>query len=218
MVMSYEAGSMPTPDTVSAAQMTSLGEQCGHMHHALSVLDPTTDHHYPLTSADAVCRLAGHMEKLSGFDDYQIPPGLDAILSTLDIRFFDRMPRQLCHEDFSGDNLLFRGNTAVILDFDRGQYSFPLHDVGRALLSLAFDGVQLRLPLVRAFADGYRRYVPLSDDDLADALRITFACEFPWWVHPDYETMDNPKIRRFVNEMYYLIRVWGDLPTIVQGA
>lgn len=217
MLMSYENGTMPTPASVTAAQMTSLGEQCAKMHAALAALDATGDHYYPLDSAGIVKRLSDHRASLSGFTDYQIPPKLDAILPDLDAAFFDRLPRQLCHEDFSADNLLFCGDTAIILDFDRGQYSFPLHDIGRALLSLALDGGVLRRPFIRAFADGYRKHRPLTQDDLADALRITFACEFPWWIRPDYEKITEPKVWRFVREMYFLMQVWEDIPSITAG-
>ncbi len=217
MLMTFEDGITVTPDTVTAAQMTSLGEQCARMHTALSKCDAEKDAHYPLHSADAVRRLTDHRVKLEDFSDYHLPPGTDTILSTLDEPFFDAQAQQLCHEDFSADNLLFAGDRAVILDFDRGQYSYPLHDVGRALLSLAYDGNTLRPPLILAFADGYRRYRILTADDLANALRLTLACEFPWWMHPDCENAASKKVLRFVSEMHFLIRIWDNIPEILKG-
>lgn len=217
MLMSFEDGITATPDTVTAAQMVSLGEQCARMHTALSACNAAEDARYPLHSADAVRRLTDHRARLAEFPDYHLPPGTDAILPSLDEAFFDAQAKQLCHEDFSADNLLFAGDRAVILDFDRGQYSFPLHDVGRAILSLAFDGDALRIPLVRAFADGYRRHRILTAKDLVNALRLTFACEFPWWMHPDCEKSASKKILRFLSEMHFLIHIWDNLPQILKG-
>ena len=217
MLMSFEEGVMPTPQTVTEPQMTDLGVQCANMHHALSYLHAENDTYYPLEGQQIVRRLADHRAMLNRFPDYPLPPQTDAILSSLDASFFDAQAKQLCHEDFSADNLLFCGDRAVILDFDRGQYSFPLHDVGRALMSLAFDGKCLRMPLVRAFATGYRRHLPLTEDDLCNALRLTFACEFSWWMHPDAENTASPKVSRFVSELRFLIHLWEDIPAIIQG-
>jgi len=217
MLMSFENGETAAPQNVTEAQMISLGDACARMHRSLSALDPTSDPYYPLHSADIVHRLTEHRRELDGYPDFHLPPQTDAILSTFDEAFFDAQKKQLCHEDFSADNLLFYHDSAVILDFDRGQYSFPLHDVGRALLSLAFDGTKLRLPLVRAFAGGYRRHGCLTADDLQNALRLTLACEFTWWIHPDYENNTSPKVSRFVSEMHFLMQNWDKLPYITQG-
>ncbi|MBQ7299218.1 MAG: phosphotransferase [Clostridia bacterium] len=217
MLMSFEDGITAAPDTVTAAQMQSLGEQCARMHNALRTFDVKDDAHYPLHSTDAVRRLTDHRARLTAFPDYHLPPGTDAILSTFNEAFFDAQAKQLCHEDFSADNLLFAGDRAVILDFDRGQYSYPMHDVGRALLSLAYDGTELRIPLVRAFADGYRRHGTLTDRDIISALRLTLACEFSWWMHPDCETSASPKVLRFIAEMHFLIHNWDAIPSITEG-
>ena len=217
MLMTFEDGCIPTDETVTAAQMTAIGDACARMHNALETLDAAEDHCCPLSSASVVQRLCDHRRSLDSLTDYSPPAGIDPILASLDTAFFDRQKRQLCHEDLSADNLLVSGDGVMILDFDRGQYSFPLHDVGRILLSLAFDSRCLRAPLVKAFRDGYRRHRPLSEQEIADALRITFACEFPWWIHPDYERMTQPKIYRFVHEMYYLIKNWDNIPNIIPG-
>ena len=48
------------------------------------------------------------------------------------------------HEDFTPDNMLFFGNeVSAILDFDRSQYGYRLHDVGRAILSFALKDGEL---------------------------------------------------------------------------
>ena len=216
MLMSFEDGDMPTPQTVTLTQMTALGEVCAAMHNVLAAIDPTDDSHYPLDSETVVHSIAAHRASLDAVSDLPLKQ-IDAILQTLDVPFFERQTRQLCHEDLSADNLLFCGDTPILLDFDRGQYSFPLHDVGRVLLSLAFDGTALRHPLVRAFAAGYRRQRPLDSASLADALRITFACEFSWWIRPEYLLCSEPKVHRFVREMLYLIRIWDQIPNILQG-
>ena len=217
VLMSFEEGDTASPQTVTPAQMTALGEMCARMHNALSILDPTSDPYYPLDSAAVVHRIREHHTALKFISDFHLPEPIDSIIASLDVPFFDVCAKQLCHEDFSADNLLFDGNSAIILDFDRGQYSYPLHDVGRALLSLAYDEPDMRMSFVNAFAAGYNRHRTLTKHDLAKALRLTFALEFSWWIHPSAMSASSPKVSRFVREMFFLIHNWNQIPDLLQG-
>ncbi len=116
----------------------------------------------------------------------------------------ERMDASIAHEDFTPDNMLFSGDGfSAILDFDRNRYSFPLHDVGRILLSLALHDGRMDVERVRAFRSGYGI---LKDDDIYDAFMLTALIEIPWWIQPEYFREGSPKVRRFAEEMLFLIR------------
>ena len=102
-----------------------------------------------------------------------------SILESLDPAFFDRLPMGLSHEDFTPDNMLFDDNgVAAILDFDRNQYGYLWHDVGRALLSFTLEEGGLAMEKARAFLEGYAQ--AKEAPGLADALRLVWCLEFPW--------------------------------------
>lgn len=81
-----------------------------------------------------------------------------SILKSLEPGFFDRLPMGLSHEDFTPDNMLFDGQSvAAILDFDRNQYGYLYHEVGRALLSFALVDGMLATEKARAFLEAMPR-------------------------------------------------------------
>lgn len=124
----------------------------------------------------------------------------------------ERLPKGIAHEDFTFDNILFHENgVSCILDFDRNQYSFVWHDIGRALLCFALHEGNLRRDYVLAFLNGYNRHLPLSRRDLADALRISWCIEILWWIQPDYFTMEPCKATRFRDEILWLTKHWEEL-------
>ncbi|MBQ8577475.1 MAG: phosphotransferase [Clostridia bacterium] len=216
MVMTWCEGETITARNVTPAQMRSLGKACGQMHRVFEALPCEGVLHYPLAGARVYETLSRHIAGLSdgsGGADGEINPGawsistkeLLRVLDSVSPEYFDVQRRSVCHEDFSADNLLFSGDAlSAIVDFDRVQYSYPLHDVGRALLSLAFDGNGLREEYVRAFADGYAVFRPLTADDTEHALRLTWCLEVPWWVHPGITEAASPKVKRFYEEMQFL--------------
>lgn len=142
------------------------------------------------------------------------------ILQSLSPDFLRTLPMGISHEDFAEDNLLFHSDrVSAILDFDRNHYSFRWHDIGRALLSFAFEehptkleNGSLNLNKIQAFLEGYTRHFNLTQSNIADALRLTWCMEVPWWLHPGtFEESAHSKIVRFRNEILWLTAHWSEL-------
>lgn len=210
MVMEFAQGRVETPETVTPAQMESLGEACARMHRAFSLLPVSGVKGYPLNCGRI-------MEDFHGaFSADGIPHDaagafgetvarLSPTVACVPDGFLSRLPRAIAHEDFTGDNMLFADESlSVIIDFDRNQYSFPLHDIGRILLSLALRDDEMDMVRVRAFMDGYSQHLPLTPENTADALRLTFVMEAPWWLKREYFSHPSPKAARFVKEICWL--------------
>ena len=213
MIMDFLPGFSVEPDTVSLMQMESLGDVCARMHEAFSRLPCEGVKGYPLNGQ----RLADSLWETVRRGMEQCPPGApeeyraaisEALkpVKQMDEAIFTRMEQGIAHEDFTPDNMLFSAEgVSAILDFDRNQFSWPLHDVGRALMSLAFSGGRMHRERVEAFRRGYSRVRALSDAAIRDALYLTWAIELPWWIQREcFEEGASPKVRRFVDEMRYL--------------
>ena len=202
-VMTFCPGIQITPETVTTVQMRSLGENCARMKQMMASVDPQDMRGYPLDSAGVLAGLHAHLSKLPP----DTPGTADAagILDGLTPQALERFARGTAHEDFSPDNMLFDGQgVTAILDFDRTQYGFVLHDIGRILMSLAWHGGVLDSERIRAFRQGYETHLPLSPADIADALRITWITEFSWWITASDFSGESPKIRRFREETLWL--------------
>jgi homoserine kinase type II len=138
------------------------------------------------------------------------------ILDKLSPALFSQSPKNYAHEDFQACNILFEGEgVSAILDLDRNIYSYPWHDIGRAMLAFALEGQTLHSGKVRAFLEGYTQHLPLSPQNLADALRLTLCIETPWWIRPEYLAPCDEIPARFRDEMLWLIAKWEDLGSII---
>lgn len=219
MVMTFCPGHMETPETVTAEAMRSLGETCGRMHRAFGGIPVENVKGYPIDGERLLAELAENCRARS--DEAQsgtsaayraAAEAMKPVLDTLSAGFFGRLAKGIAHEDFSPDNMLFDGGrVSAVLDFDRNCYSFLLHDVGRALMSLAWNNGTLDLRKVRAFADGYAVHMPWSEHDLADALRITWCIESVWWIQAQFFGGCSPKVARFRDEILWLTEHWNEL-------
>lgn len=203
-VHSFCTGEKLRAETITPVQMESLGDTCARMHVFLAEASPAG------TPPDPMAEMNAHLEKCRL--ERGAPEAFHtavreslAAADVLDSKLFDRVQSQLSHEDFAPDNLLFspQGVSAVI-DFDRCHLFFPLHDVGRALLSFALSNNVLRINMVRAFQSGYARHRPLSAADIADALRVTWCTEVPWWVLPECFQSFHGKATRYRDEILWL--------------
>ena len=143
------------------------------------------------------------------------------ILEKLPADFFDRLETGIGHEDFTPDNMLFSGNeVSAILDFDRSQYGYRLHDVGRAILSFALKDGELDLKKAYAFLEGYGEWMAFRgsgrtecsenwlERTLSDALRITWCIEAPWWVKKGVFAGASVKPGRFLEEIVWVGEWW----------
>lgn len=198
MVMGYCAGRNETPESVSAAQLRSLGAALAKTHAALAHLPQNLPGyaHAPEKLLEKMNALAKENESVA------------AIARTWTMEKLKNIPSGLAHEDMTADNVLFdeTGVTAVI-DFDRCCYGYPLHDVGRALLSFALKDGALQTDAVSAFAQGYRSVLPLSREDIKTAIELTWLIEAPWWL--PYEKLTG-KARRFREEISFLTTHYAD--------
>ena len=223
MVMTFCAGNIETPDSITLAQMHSLGDACGAMHKAFAQLPIASVDGYPKESAEIIDSLWANYHTRMREDIPAAPASywdavrsLGPILGQLTPAFLDTIPRSISHEDFSGDNMLFDAdNRCVILDFDRNHYNFPLHDVGRALLCFALENDSLNIPKIGAFIEGYTLHLPLSMSDIADALRLSWCIETPWWIQPVYFQPNTEKVVRFRDEILWLTAHWHEIDSLL---
>lgn len=219
MVMDFCPGKIEGPDTITIRQMRSLGSACGLMHKAFSQLPEHSVKGFPINSSTVIDGLWEnfHTRKQECSPDdpieyHKAVHALEPILKTLTADFFDRLPKGIAHEDFSPDNMLFEADRiSAILDFDRNQYSFIWHDIGRAILSFAFDGNKITLEKVDAFLEGYTQHLALDMGDISDALRLSWCIETPWWIQPNFFRVEREKVVRFKNEMLWLTEHWFEI-------
>ncbi len=225
MAMAFCPGHEERPETVTCPQMESLGDASARLRAAFARLPAETAAGFPLRGAQTLSRMWKSYETRAHAcgDTPQAYRAalfaLEPILGTLTPAFFDRLPKGIAHEDYSRDNMLFEGDMlSAILDFDRSVYTYVWHDVGRALMSLAFDGKRLDMAKIDAFLSGYNRHLPLSRRDIADALRLVWCVEADWWVLPHFFCGDSPpKVARFRDEIVWLTENWAQIDAMLQS-
>lgn len=224
-VMAYCPGKVEGPDTITNAQMESLGSACGRMHEAFARLPVLWAQGYPLDSGRQIAALWANHYARARACAAGTPPAYrqavraqEPILKQLTRAFLDRFPRQIAHEDFSADNILFHAKgVSAIVDFDRNHYSYAWHDVGRAILSLALKDNRLDVDTIRAFLEGYGRYRGLTLRDVPAILRLTWYVEAPWWIQPQFFTAERTKVTRFLSEMLWLMEHWEALDALMDS-
>jgi len=221
VVMEYSQGWNERPESITLTQMKSLGRHCAEMHQAFARIPPEGVKGYPLDCAQVLENVHNHARKVQNLPEYDQSAAcrravlaMRPILETLSPTFLENLPQGICHEDFTPDNLLFESDELyAIIDFDRSQYSFTWHDIGRALLSFALlDGV-LRREYIAAFVEGYAAVLPF--DRPADALRVTWCIEAPWWIHPRCFAMEPCKASRHRDEIVWLTVHWYELDKLI---
>ena len=210
MIMDFLPGVAVGPDSVNLSQMESLGAVCARMHEAFRRLPAEGVEGWPLNRKGISETLMRYVER-SGEERSSGAPQvyLEALSAAgawaerTDFSFVNRLETSIAHEDFTPDNMLFsQYECSAILDFDRNRYSFPLHDVGRILLSLSLHEDRINMERVRAFQRGYGN---LKDEDIYNAFALTAMIEIPWWVYPESFADGSRKVRRFINEMLFLM-------------
>ncbi len=221
MVMSFCTGNVKNSETITKQQIRSLGAVCGQMHKELARLPVDGVKGYPIKGEQVLESLWKHykdgMKKLAA-EEGHLPEGYqeavigqEAILKKLTADFFDRLPKGIGHEDFAWDNILFHNDrVTAIVDFDRNQYGFMRHDIGRALMSFAWKDGMLDIGKIQAFMEGYSEYEPLTAEDIKDALKITWCIETPWWIHPALFKGAAEKVVRFRDEVLWLTEHWPE--------
>ena len=243
MVMEFCPGVMVDHNTVTPDQMYSLGKACGQIHRTFSALPTQGVRGYPLDRKSVLHELREHyrtqMAECGKAAEEGGPAGLSSdfsdssakffralererrILEKLPADFFDRLETGIGHEDFTPDNMLFSGNeVSAILDFDRSQYGYRLHDVGRAILSFALKDGEMDLKKAYAFLEGYGEWMAFGESGragcsgdwlertLSDALMLTWCIEAPWWMKRGVFAGASVKPGRFLEEITWVGEWW----------
>lgn len=225
MVMDFHSGNTESPDTITVSQMYSLGSTCAVMHRAFSQL--------PTHSVKILPGFGGYtmdllweyfnssMMKYSPDNHVEYRKALlalEPILKQLNNEFFDKFPKGFTHEDFQPGNILFDVDCiSSVIDFDRNCFSYIWHDIGRAILSFALEGNIMNVEKVCAFLEGYSQHSALTLSNIADAFRLSWCIEIPWWIQPEFfgECGEIPK--RFKNEMLWLTEHWFEIDSLLSS-
>jgi len=212
-VMSFCEGRAVGYGDITTEQLESLGKSVRMLKREFERLtentaDLNTVRGYPLDCRGIVSALKSGQAELSMAANETVDNRLREItdaykrgIESLDICSVNGIGRGLAHEDMSHDNMLFFDDRlSVFLDFDRTQYSFVPHDIGRVLMSYTFDEEKMMLipERIRAFKAGF------GDFDIAEALMCVWLIEAPWWLNVRSLSEVNPKIARFCRELIWL--------------
>lgn len=223
MVMDFSDGHMESPDTITEIQMNSLGEECGKMHHFFSNIQTENEMFdyddcpnqlmLELQSRRADAQSSKNEAFINAVSKHQ------AIIESIDDHFFDNIPKGITHSDFTFDNILFDDSrVTAILDFDRCRYAYMWQDIGRAILSFAYNDGKISRGLVLAFISGYQKYLPLTIFDIIKAIKLAWCIEVGWWIHESvFNGQENVKVLRFAEEINWVTDNWFELQKILES-
>lgn len=223
MVMDFRLGRVESPNTITVMQMRSLGSACGLMHKTFSQLPVISVKGFPINNKQVIDLLWANfhvcMRECSSSTPIEYRKAVlmqEPILKQLTYEFFDKLPKGIAHEDLSADNILFNIDcVSAIIDFDRNHYSYIWHDIGRAILSFALKDNRMDMEKIYAFLEGYSQHLILTLPNIADALRLSWCIEVPWWIQPKFLKESPEKIARFKDEMLWLTDHWFELDSLL---
>lgn len=223
MVMDFRSGKTEKANTITIAQMRDLGSTCAIMHKSFSQLLEPSVKNLPVFGGYTMDLLwenfNSRMTKCSPYvhvEYWKALLALEPILEQLNTEFFDKFPKGLAHEDFQPGNILFDvDSVSAIVDFDRNCYSYIWHDIGRAILSFALEGKIMNVEKVFAFLEGYSQHLELNLLNIADALRLTWCIETPWWIQPEFFRECDEIPKRFKDEMLWLTEHWFEIDSLL---
>ncbi|MEG1427661.1 MAG: phosphotransferase [Oscillospiraceae bacterium] len=222
MVMDFCSGKTENAQTSTEIQMKSLGSACGTMHKAFQKIPYSSVKGFPLNDEDFIALVRENFSLRTKDDSFHTDSEYQRavlaqkpIIDCLSTDFLKRLPKGISHEDFAADNLLFYGDSLwAIIDFDRNQYNYIWHDVGRAILSFALENNELNLKKILAFVDGYSQKFPLTMQDIPNILRMSWCIEAPWWIQPSTFHQNTEKVIRFKHEILWLTEHWFELDSL----
>jgi homoserine kinase type II len=221
MVMDFRSGKTENPDTITITQMRSLGSACAVMHRAFSQLPEPSVKNLPVYGGYTMDLLLenfnSRMMKCDAHVEYRkVLLTLEPILKRLNSDFFNKFPKGFAHEDFQPGNILFDADcVSAVIDFDRNCYSYIWHDIGRAILSFALEGNIMNVEKVCAFLEGYSQHSALTLPNIADALRLSWCIEIPWWIQPEFFGECDKIPKRFKDEMLWLTEHWFEIDSLL---
>ncbi len=221
MVMDFCPGKTLKPDTITIKQMHSLGSTCAVMHKAFSQLSLHSANSLPVFGGYTMDLLWEYFNtrmincSTDNVEYQKTLCALEPILKQISTEFFDKFSKGFTHEDFQPGNILFDvDGVSAVIDFDRNCFSYIWHDIGRAILSFALEGNKMNVKKIYAFLEGYSQYSLLTLSDIADALRLSWCIEIPWWIQPKFFRECDEIPKRFKKEMLWLTKHWFDIESI----
>lgn len=207
-IMQYVQGVHRQTNTISMDELYSLGKECAKMHQLLMTIPLDK----PIDTTAFYHNLWNYHHQLKGIIDDALYTQQHQILKSFTPAFFNQLTQGYCHEDMAFDNILYHQNkVAAILDFDRCQPSFYLHDIGRIILSNCFNGEALLKDYIDTFLSGYTQILPLNHQDIINALKITWCIETQWWINENYLKNTASKPTQFRNELIWLTEHFFEL-------
>ncbi|WP_202708913.1 phosphotransferase [Sporosalibacterium faouarense] len=223
MVMDFHLGKVENPSTITTMQMHSLGNACGLMHKAFSQIPELSVKGFPINNRQVIDSLWTNfhdsMQECSSDMPIEYREAVlaqEPILKQLTNEFFEKLPKGIAHEDFTSDNILFDVDcVSAIIDFDRNSYSYIWHDIGRAILSFALKDNVINIEKTYAFLEGYSQHLMLTLPNIADALRLSWCIEVPWWIQPEFFRKYRGKAGRFKDEILWLTENWFEIDSIL---
>ncbi|HEY1388838.1 MAG TPA: phosphotransferase, partial [Ktedonobacterales bacterium] len=146
-------------DELPESGFQQWGEALGRLHAATSAIAPLPARP---TWSDHVTFIQDHLPADS--------PGLHTefaeLVATISALPASQETNGLIHGDFELDNLVWNGAHVGILDFDDCSRLWYAADVAFALRDLFAEGADTGDPRFRAFAEGYRTFFPLSEENV----------------------------------------------------
>ncbi len=223
MVMDFHSGKIESPNTITITQMRSLGSACALMHNAFLHIPALLVEGYPIDNGQVIDSLWRNFHARAQECPSSVPMeyreavlAQEPILKQLTTAFFDKLPQGIAHEDFAADNILFDADgVSAIVDFDRNHYSYIWHDIGRAILSFALKDDRLDIEKISAFLEGYSQHSGLTMPDIADALRLSWCIEVPWWIQPEFFGGNREKVARFKDEIVWLTEHFFEIDSLL---
>lgn len=222
VVMEHRPGRIVSAGRVREAQMYSLGLAASGMHNAWNAEDGSTNGSTPPSSGKPVWTLDKN-EMLETWNRIWEEAGSSApstrsalllqreIIDRVDPDEYQHAAPGWTHLDLWVDNLLFASDElTAIVDFDRVRYSYPILDIGRAILSCTLDAGRIRRDAASAFAEGYRKNRALPKGSLLTAVHYCWLVESFWWLRPGMEAYSTAP-QRFAEEMLWTASGWDAL-------
>ncbi|MFS1512923.1 phosphotransferase [Chengkuizengella sp. SCS-71B] len=184
MLMEYCEGYPMSPDSIKEDHMYSLGKTCAMMHKQFKEISTEEERFHFENRREVLFKhyqtQLENVEKLNQNQYIVLIKKLEAIIESLDDQFFKQIRKGFTHSDFASDNVLFTNNDVIVLDFDRNCYSFQWHDVGRAIMSYAFNNDSIDISLLNSFVKGYNFIYSLSISEIVKAIKLVWIVEVTW--------------------------------------
>lgn len=218
MIMEYIYGEHKNAFLVNNEELFLLGKALAHIHaiDTKSVYSDSTiiENHIGNLHEYSKSIDNGITKKNDRF--YEIRNRVKKIIETISYDFFENLKTGFTHSDFTKDNILFTESNVKILDFDRGRIGYQLQDVGRAIMSFAYDGISIDKDKVKCFIEGYNRISSITNYEVYKSLKLIWIIEVTWWIHERFFNEDIvKKIKDFREEIIWLTNNWDSLEDII---